>query len=335
MSASIATIADQTLRWPFRKWAFGEAIALEGLLEAAQVAGRSAYRDRVEAMCRETLVRGVGTSAEDHLAPAAVFLDLYSLTRDADWLAATRALVALHEQLPRTFQGALLVRAHQPGWAWQIWVDSMDLLGPLYARFAVASGEPQWLERAIELMLAYAHHLQQENGLFMHGYDVHAGPNGHLWARGQGWALLGMADVLRVCAAQAAVNLPGAQELRERCMQLVSALLRTQRASGLWTIVVDHPETYEETTLGAMFVRAIDTLSHAGFPLPAGTDKVQEKAIAAVRRHVDVNGALGLVSSATPVGQLSTYATRPLGVFPWGQGALLLMECSASKSVKH
>ncbi len=331
MNVSISTIADRTLQWPFRRWAFGEAIALEGLLEAAVVTGQSGYRDQVEAMCRIHLERATGISPEDHLAPAAVLLELYSLTGDARWLAATRALVSMHEKLPRTAGGAPLVRAHQPGWAWQIWVDSMDLLGPLYARFAAASGESIWLDRAVHLMLAYANHLQRPDGLFMHGYDMYAGANGHLWARGQGWALLGMADVLRVCSATSAMDIEGAAELRERSLRLVNALVSTQRPSGLWTTVIDAAETYEETTLAAMFVRAASQLEQAGISLPSRMGTARASAAAAVRRHVDADGSLGLVSSATPVGQLATYATRPFGVYPWGQGALLLMECSLAK----
>jgi hypothetical protein len=40
--------------------------------------------------------------------------------------------------------------------------------------------------------------------------------------------------------------------------------------------------------------------------------------------HVGADGALALVSDATPVGEHHGYATRPFGVFPWGQGPLLL-----------
>ncbi len=331
MSVRISRIADRTLQWAFRKWAFGEAIALEGLLEAAVVTGQPAYRDQVEALCRPNLENAAG-AAEDLLAPGAVLLGLHSLTGDARWLAAARALVSAHEKLPRTSHGALLVRAHQPGWAWQIWVDSMDLLGPLYARFAVASGESSWLLRAVELMLGYANHLQRPDGLFMHGYDMYAGANGHVWARGQGWALLGMADVLKVCSSLSAVDIEGATELRERSLRLVNALVGTQRPSGLWNTVIDAAETYEETTLAAMFVRATSQLEQAGILLPSRIGTARASAAAAVRRHVDADGSLGLVSSATPVGQLSTYATRPFGVYPWGQGALLLMECSLANA---
>jgi hypothetical protein len=46
-----------------------------------------------------------------------------------------------------------------------------------------------------------------------------------------------------------------------------------------------------------------------------------------MHEQIAPDGTLQLVSDATPVGALSTYATRPFGVFPWGQGPLLLALC--------
>jgi unsaturated rhamnogalacturonyl hydrolase len=40
---------------------------------------------------------------------------------------------------------------------------------------------------------------------------------------------------------------------------------------------------------------------------------------------VSPDGALQLVSDATPIGELQMYASRPFGIFPWGQGPLLLV----------
>ena len=52
---------------------------------------------------------------------------------------------------------------------------------------------------------------------------------------------------------------------------------------------------------------------------------MERHARAAVMKLIDEDGALSLVSDATPIGSLKMYATRPMGVFPWGQGPLLLM----------
>ncbi|WP_159587817.1 glycoside hydrolase family 88 protein [Chelativorans xinjiangense] len=317
----IEAIARQTMRWPFRLWGFGEAIALEGLLAGADLLRREDYRQYAVALCLATVARGIGNA--DHTAPGRALLALYRSTGDARFLEAARRLVALHESFPRNPEGALLVRADQPGWRHQIWVDSMDLIGPLFSEFGKATGEDARYEQAVALTLAHARLLQAENGLFFHGYDTHAGPNGHLWARGNGWALLGMVGTLSAVPAET----PGRGELLDRLKALVAALQAAQRPIGLWTTVIGREETYEETTLAAMAAYALRKAALARLLDEAALEPVIARAKAGVRAHIDGEGRLGRVSEATPVGQLATYATRPFGIFPWGQGPLLLMEC--------
>ncbi|TQV70555.1 hypothetical protein FKG94_21270 [Exilibacterium tricleocarpae] len=310
------------MQWPFRLWSFGEAIAMDGLLQAASTVGRSTYQAYVHALLLATVARNIGRNDNDHLVPARALLCLYHRLGDQRFLDAAGKVVAFHEHLPTTKYGALLVRAQQPGWAHQIWVDSMDIVGPLYVAYAKATGEDQWHERAVMLTLAYARHLQTESGLFLHGFDNHAGPNGGLWARGQGWALAGMGDVLENSPA----STRGYSELHERYLRLVEAVVTRQQPSGLWNTVIGDTDTYEETTLAAMFVTEMTSRRVGGAPVRTAT----ENARLAVRSHVTSDGHLELVSSATPIGQHSTYATRPFGFYPWGQGALLNMECRSS-----
>lgn len=320
---TIEAIAAQTMAWPFRMWSFGEQIALMGLLAAAKRLRRRDYLQHVAALCLATIGRGVGRSGDDHLAPGSAFLDLYETEGDPRYLEAARSLVDLHRNFPRNPKGALLVRAHQAGWRHQIWVDSIDIIGPLFARFGAVSGEEEHFHEAVALTLAHARLLQTEAGLFMHGYDTHAGANGHLWARGAGWALLGLVETLALVPPET----PGRAELADRLATLFSALARSQRPSGLWTTVIDRDESYEETTLAAMCVHAIASAERAGLVAPGAYKDMASAALRAVRAHVGSDGALGRVSEATPIGQFSTYATRPFGVFPWGQGPLLLLEC--------
>jgi len=55
-------------------------------------------------------------------------------------------------------------------------------------------------------------------------------------------------------------------------------------------------------------------------------EEMERQARNAMHEHVK-DGALLLVSDATPVGARAVYATRPFGTFPWGQGPLLLALC--------
>jgi unsaturated rhamnogalacturonyl hydrolase len=136
-----------------------------------------------------------------------------------------------------------------------------------------------------------------------------------------GWALMGMADVLVL----APPSTEGRAELRDRFAAMVAALMPLQRDDGLWPVVVDRPESYAEPTLPAMFAIALRRAD----PAVPGTGAAVAAAVQAVRALTDAEGVLGRVSEATPVGQYSTYATRPFGQFPWGQGPLLMMECTA------
>ena len=79
--------------------------------------------------------------------------------------------------------------------------------------------------------------------------------------------------------------------------------------------MIDDPATCLETTLAAMVAISLH-------------DTIAERA---VLRHVDETGELKLVSEATPVAEKRMYATRPFGVFPWGQGPLVLLLCRIAK----
>ncbi len=145
------------------------------------------------------------------------------------------------------------------------------------------------------------------------------------YLRGPEWSSMGartrlgsssMAAVIRMSRSASAPS----PELEERCLELVDALTRTQRDSGLWTIVLDQPETYEETTLAAMFVPAIGELRRAGIVISEPAIAASTKARAAVRRHTDASGVLQLVSSATPGRAASHLCDAPIWAVSLGPG---------------
>jgi unsaturated rhamnogalacturonyl hydrolase len=321
--ARLRSIAAATADWPFTLWNFGEAIALDALLEASLHLNEPVYEQHVAALCLASIAKGVGRVAEDCQAPGRAFVTLYRRRGDPRYLAAAEALAVLHDRLPRNPQGAILVRAHQAGWKHQIWIDSIDLIGPLYANLANVTDDPVRQRQAVDLTLAHLRCLQADSGLACHGYDTHSGRNGHHWSRGMGWALMGMADVLVLTPE----TTPGRDEVLQRFVAMTQALLPLQRDDGLWHIVVDRPDSYPETTLAAMFVIAMQKARLAGWITADSLTAPMAAARQGVLHHVDPRGALERVSDATAIGQYATYATRPFGQFPWGQGPLLMMEC--------
>jgi unsaturated rhamnogalacturonyl hydrolase len=324
MSAGrLRAVAAATMRWNFRVWGFGEAIALRGLLRVGDRLGDPEPIGFVHGILRSWLGRGVARSNEDHVGAGRELIALYRRTGDAQFLEAARKLAGLNAGFPKGPHGARCHRGDTPGWRWQIWIDCMDVDGPFLAALGRETGETMYFDQAAEELLGYARALQTGGGLFTHGFERDCGRNGQLWARGNGWALMGLVDTLALLPRAH----PTWAELHERLRALVGALAATQDASGLWHTVIDAPSTYLESTLAAMAAYAlregfdhglIDAKVHGG---------TERRARAAMHNEIAPDGTLQLVSDATPVGALATYATRPFGVFPWGQGPLLLALC--------
>ena len=319
---TLRAAASIAMRWNYRVWGFGEAIALRGLLRAAEVLGDPAPFGFVHGIMRSWLGRGVARSNEDHVGAGRELLELYRRTQDAQFLEAAKKLAALNASFPAGSNGERYHRGDTPGWRWQIWVDCMDVDGPFLAALAHATGDEKYFEQAVGELLGYARTLQTDRGLLFHGFERHCGRNGELWARGNGWALMGLVDTLILLPR----SHPAWNELQQRTVALVDALADTQHASGMWHTVIDDDDTYLESTLATMAAYALhDAFAH-GVLDSSRYEEMERNARAAMHAQTK-EGTLRLVSDATPVGARAVYATRPFGVFPWGQGPLLLALC--------
>jgi len=316
----VATVA---MRWNYRVWGFGEAIALRGLLAAADALGDPAPFGFVHGIMRSWLGRGVARTNEDHVGAGRELIELHRRTGDSQFLEAARKLAALNASFPTGPNGLRYHRSDTPGWRWQIWVDCMDIDGPFLASLAHASGDERYFDQAAGELLGYARTLQSGSGLLFHGFERDCGRNGELWARGNGWALMGLVDTLILLPR----THPAWTELQQRTIALADALGLAQHPSGLWHTVIDDSETYLESTLATMAAYALRAgISHG--VLEASRHRTMERsARAAMHSQIAHDGALQLVSDATPVGARAVYATRPFGTFPWGQGPLLLALC--------
>jgi unsaturated rhamnogalacturonyl hydrolase len=312
-------VARRTEAHPYKGWGFGEAIAMLGLLAAAQVADAPYHRAFVVAQFeRWRDARSGRLTFADHVAPG---VPLLLLARDdARWMPAALSLAGLFRSFPR-IAGIPVHRPDLDDWATHIWVDCLYTDGPFLALLGRMSGDSAWYDLACEHALAYVSVLWDEPaGLFVHGYDAGGGrANAVHWGRGNGWALLGLLDLLRV--------LPRGHASWERLAAVASRQIIEMQAlqdpSGHWHTVLDHPETYLETSVAAMMAYALRDGARLELAAPDAA-YAADRALHAALAAVDAAGALTGVSEATPAGDLETYATRPAGVYPWGQGPLLL-----------
>jgi len=314
--------AIHLLTYPFRVWGFGEGIGIRALMELSVTAGNPLYEGFVRGLFSAWLGRGGPKTFEDHVAPGYELLALWERTGEPDLLDAARRLAALHASFP-VHDGIRLHRPDQPGWKRQIWVDCMHVDGPFLARLGRFSYDADLFDLAADRVISYARVLQESGGLFRHGWEADCGVNGELWARGNGWALSGMLDTL----GELPTTHSGCVEIRQRVEALLVAIKTHQSADGLWHTVLTDDTTYTETTLAALMSVALRDAAKRNVLDTGPYDGMRAAAEQAVIRNMGAKGELRLTSEATPVSEHRVYATRRLGVFPWGQGPLVLLLC--------
>jgi rhamnogalacturonyl hydrolase YesR len=130
------------------------------------------------------------------------------------------------------------------------WIDDMYMITAVQLAAYRATGESKYLERTTQSMVAYLAKLQQPNGLFFHAPDVP-----FFWGRGDGWVAVGMTELLR--------DLPPKHKSYKTVLtayrRMMATLLTHQADNGMWRQLIDHPESWEETSSTAMFSYAFVT----------------------------------------------------------------------------
>jgi len=321
---ALATAATaRALAYPYRVWGFGEDIALRALLEVRELTGDERPAAFVHDLVSGWSRRRHRLGPADHVAPGVPLLLLHAAHGDDDLFATALDLGHLLASFPRV-DGVALHRRDLDAWCDTIWVDCMALDAPFLTALGRATGADAWTALGVDQLLAYARVLRDpDTGLFHHGYDVAAKRRSACrWARGNGWALHGLVDTLEALAPAH----PARDEVAGIVRALLAALASRQDASGLWRTVLDDPSTPLENSTAAMFASAAlkaRRLEFVARELQDAVDAMNARAVAALAARVDADGGLR-VSTATPVGDRATYAERDVGVFPWGQGPLLL-----------
>jgi len=153
-----------------------------------------------------------------------------------------------------------------------------------------ATADKKYLDRDALEMVAYLDKLQQPNGLFYHAPDVP-----FFWGRGDGWVAAGMAEMLR--------TLPADHPQRPRILAgyktMMAALLKYQGKDGMWRQLIDHEESWPESSSSAMFTFAMITGVKNGWLDPNSYGPAARQAWIAVSGYVDQNSDVTSVCEGT------------------------------------
>ncbi|MDA3873133.1 MAG: glycoside hydrolase family 88 protein [Kiritimatiellae bacterium] len=151
----------------------------------------------------------------------------------------------------RAGDGVILHAANVP----TVWVDTLYYCAPGFARAYALSGDTTYAEDAITQCRLHAKHLRNPGtGCWHHDADPVSGTRtANLWARGQGWILSSLAEVLVHCPPE----MEGYNEVLRDYRSLAEALLPMQHGGGLWRTDPQHPDSHLETSGTSLILQAL------------------------------------------------------------------------------
>jgi unsaturated rhamnogalacturonyl hydrolase len=341
LAQRLRVVADTLVPLRYDAWAFGDSIAFEGMLAASELLDDPTWRSFAHGFVRAWAVAATPYDRLDCTAAGLAMTHLGTSTGDArvleaavglaDYLVARPRIGALfatweHSPLQHPYGPDALppdevrLLASPPAGAF---IDCLHFDPPFLVAIGQTVGRTDLVEEGVRQARGYVDVLQQDDGLFDHfvlegiGRTFASG-----WGRGQGWALLGLLDVIE--------ELPDDHEavadLAAAAARLVDAMLRTQRADGHWYAAVHDSSSGDETSTAAFMADGFLRAARLGVVPAASIDEPATRALVAALRDTDERGILRGVSAAVNACTLqSHYAHVPRDfVVPWGQGPLAM-----------
>ena len=336
----VQSAADRLCTYPFAVWHYGDSIGFEGLLAATDMLGDARYEGFVHGAVKAWIPRARPYREIDNTAPGYAMCLLYERTGDeavleaclelAEFLTARRTLEGVYVAFERaplrapygdaTLPPDELALLEDPGAG--VFVDCLHFDAPFLTKLGRIANDERLVEAGVGQALALTAVLQQPDGLFAHFFLERTGQTyGHGWGRGQGWALLGLLDVLE--------HLPDGHPeegtLRAALVRLVDALVRTQEPDGHWPTPISDRTSFHETTT-ASFAAAGFARGVALGLLDATVTEAAERAWQASLASISVDGStIGVSAALWACTAPSHYAAAPVGFqVPWGAGPFLV-----------
>lgn len=183
------------------------------------------------------------------------------------------------------------------------WIDDIWMIGSLQVQAYRVSGNKIYLDRAALAIASYLERLQQKNGLFHHGEDTP-----FFWGRGNGWVAAGLAELL----SELPDEHPAYPQILAAYKKMMNTLLDYQTEEGLWRQLIDHEESWVETSSSAMFGYAFRMGVKNGLLPESRFKPAYQKAWLSLVDNIDENGRISEVCVGTGKGpDAKYYLDRP------------------------
>ncbi len=277
---------------------YGHLLTLYGLARVAEASGREDYDSYVDDALAELVKEEVpespiGGSFQNYAMGGLAGIYRYVQGRPhGDEALLRRYVNQLIEEHPRNSEG--LFSHPRPGdrapEERRIWVDCLMAVCPFLSMAAVVLDEPALHEESIQQYVLMEDALfNEELGLFHQSKNF--GSVGSVapdtWGRGNGWALIGLVELIRFLPEEH----PEREPMIARLEHMMETLKPLQAPSGLWRQNLVTEDSYEETSGSGLLLYALAMGLRKGW-LPDTMKPMAERAWAGLAGTVSYEGAV-------------------------------------------
>ena len=260
-------------------------------------------------------------SLDDCGSMAAGLLDVYTFDKRADYLEYLKRVgdYIINQQV--RFDDGTLAR-NSPR-KMTLWADDLYMSVPYLARMGKLTGDPKYFDFAIKQVEQFNRYIYDSTtGLYFHTYFNDENMNGVArWGRCNGWVALAQAELLHYLPA----NHPKRNSLTKLLLRQIVGFSRYQDSSGMWHQVLDRPESYEESSVTAMFVYTVARAVNEGW-INRRFITIAQNGWEALAKKVTADGQVPDICIGTSVEEdLQYYFSRPKALNDThGLGAFLM-----------
>lgn len=330
-------------RWAYNDWHYAHGATMLGILTLADATWNSEYRSFVEHYCDFILkhydyfqwqyeslhaLRGSyhkiyrRTMLDDTGAPALPFVELF-LTGKADSYSDIVFPVAdyITNDQARLKDGTF---CRPEPVSFTVWADDLFMSVPYLLRMGRLTGNTAYFDDAAKQVIQFTDLLfVVENGLYKHGWFQPTGERSiAFWGRANGWIAWATSEAL----THLPENHPQYNHVLGLFRRHMAGLATYQdETSGMWHQVLDHPESFEETSCTSMYVLSMARGVRMGW-LDKKYREIALKGWEGISRQVEKDGTVHNICRGTGIGyNLQFYFDRPtFDHDPRGLGSIII-----------
>jgi rhamnogalacturonyl hydrolase YesR len=295
-----------------QQWTY--AALYDGLLASSKTTGNPAYAKSVE-QAAEGFHWGLVVARFPHaddMALGQAYLDLYRAHPDPIRIAATKTIL-----------DRLIARPDDPAKPLWWWCDALFMAPPVLARMYAITGDRKYLDYmnhewwiTSDALYSSKEHLYFRDERYLKQTEKNGKPL--FWARGNGWVLAGLANVLQFMPKDDPMRPKYVEQFRE----LATRVAELQQPDGLWRTGLLDPASYSasEVSGSAFFTFGIAWGINEHLLDPKVFRPVVEKSWAGMLKHIYESGRLGAIQ---PIGAAPDSFTQTSS-YVYGVGGFLL-----------